>query len=275
MAGVSSSASFVLDRVEGLEVFLAARLEERDASFFLGAALSTSMASEALAAPSGTWGASLLPVSAMASSSSASESTTSASTRAASSRAAVAGEALRRPRASSSAPRTTEDPERRWVRREPGTPSSSDYKHKSVWTQRAVVQDTHRILRAKEVTRSRATIRLLEDAASVIHRRMDRGQSAKRHRRRVEDRCHLRQAVDSLTSDDRALRSSASASIVLTANEMDARNQGASDFKIAQAESLRIASEATTNQLAASKTKSETAVKDAASKLDAAVKQRH
>ena len=45
MAGVSSSASFVLDRVEGLEVFLAARLEERDASFFLGAALSTSMAS--------------------------------------------------------------------------------------------------------------------------------------------------------------------------------------------------------------------------------------
>ena len=132
MAGVSSSASFVLDRVEGLEVFLAARLEERDASFFLGAALSTSMASEVLAAPSETWGASLLPASAMASSSSASESTTSASTRAAPSRAAVAGEALRRPRASSSAPRTTEDPERRCVRREPGTPSSSDYNRNSV-----------------------------------------------------------------------------------------------------------------------------------------------
>ena len=113
MAGVSSSTSLALDRVAAFVVFFATRLDERDGSFFLGAALSTSMASAVLEEPSVTWGSSLLPVSAMASSSSASESATSASVRAASARAAVSGDASRLPRASSSAPRTTEDPERR------------------------------------------------------------------------------------------------------------------------------------------------------------------
>ena len=83
MAGVSSSTSLALDRVAVFVVFFATRLDERDGSFFLGAALSTSMASAVLEEPSGNWGYSLLPVSAMASSSSASESATSASVRAA------------------------------------------------------------------------------------------------------------------------------------------------------------------------------------------------